>query len=429
VRSSLPDAVDYIEPDSRLSYEIHQTIRQGIDLEGAAIEAEDDPFWKELCELGTEVWLDTGDVEAIEPIWSRQFSGLTTNNTLLNEEVQKGIYDDLIASSDKSLGDLDSKQRVREIALILNARHGLRLVEKYRCPVSVELHTDLAHDTDASVATARRLCAICPDYFIVKIPFTPAGILATRVLRDEGLPINMTLGFGARQNYLATALAGPSYVNVFLGRIGSYFSENDLGNGDLTGEKAALASQTEVSIFTRGIPQCQTKQIAASIRSADQLQNIAGIDVVTLPPHIAVDAKQQLDGRWSPRLKEQYEISLAPDVDGSTIRVDTLWEVSAETRKFVQQMILNQPSTAEQLVEAAADYGVHDLFPKFSKSDLKTLSDQGKIPQHQVWGDRILGGRLGIDSLLTTAGLCDFAASQAELDERIRKQLGSHLGT
>jgi transaldolase len=58
-----------------------------------------DPFWKGLRDAGTELWLDTGDIDAAAKLWTDEFSGLTTNNTLLNKEVQKGIYDQVIKES------------------------------------------------------------------------------------------------------------------------------------------------------------------------------------------------------------------------------------------------------------------------------------------------------------------------------------------
>ncbi len=50
-----------------------------------------DPFWESLRETGTELWLDTGDMEEAEANWSAEMSALTTNNTLINSEIQKGI--------------------------------------------------------------------------------------------------------------------------------------------------------------------------------------------------------------------------------------------------------------------------------------------------------------------------------------------------
>ena len=56
-----------------------------------------DPFWGSLRNTGTELWLDTGDMEEAEANWTAEMSALTTNNTLLNNEIQKGIYDVFIS--------------------------------------------------------------------------------------------------------------------------------------------------------------------------------------------------------------------------------------------------------------------------------------------------------------------------------------------
>jgi len=51
------------------------------------------PLFKSCRETGSEIWLDTGDMEAVDRLITPEVSALTTNNTLLNKEVQKGIYD------------------------------------------------------------------------------------------------------------------------------------------------------------------------------------------------------------------------------------------------------------------------------------------------------------------------------------------------
>ena len=102
-----------------------------------------DPFWQALVESGTELWLDTGDIDEAEANWSGEMSALTTNNTLLNNEIQKGIYDVFISEARHIVHELPLEARVKEIAFMLNARHGLRLASKFGGYVSVELHTDI----------------------------------------------------------------------------------------------------------------------------------------------------------------------------------------------------------------------------------------------------------------------------------------------
>ncbi|MGE5420787.1 MAG: transaldolase family protein, partial [Chloroflexota bacterium] len=245
-----------------------------------------DPFWESLRGTGTELWLDTGDMAEAEANWSSEFSALTTNNTLLNKEIQKGIYDVFISEAKAVVRDLPHGDRVKEIAFILNARHALRLAQKFRGYVSVELHTDTAHDIKAIFNYGRRYHEICPEQFIVKVPLTAEGLIGARMLKDAGVKVNFTLGFSARQNVLITRLARPDYVNVFLGRIGSYIIDNKLGDGTGAGEMATIASQNWVTGISAENP-WQTKQIAASIRNYDQLELLAGIDVFTIPPKVA----------------------------------------------------------------------------------------------------------------------------------------------
>ena len=110
-------------------------------------EFESDALWQQFLDLGTELWLDSGNFEEVRSVWTREFSALTTNNTLLNKEVQTGTYDDLIAEAAELLSgfeDLTEREFMLEIAFILNATHGLRLVEQFDAFVSVEEHTDLA---------------------------------------------------------------------------------------------------------------------------------------------------------------------------------------------------------------------------------------------------------------------------------------------
>ena len=87
------------------------------------------PVWGRLRQIGSELWLDTGDIKEAGRLWTQEFSALTTNNTLLNKEVQKGQYDSLVSEADKILSaypQLSPQQRMLEIAFILNAKHGLR---------------------------------------------------------------------------------------------------------------------------------------------------------------------------------------------------------------------------------------------------------------------------------------------------------------
>jgi len=409
------------QPGEQAISEIHALIRDGLDREESGQKPwPSDSFWAGLRSLGSQLWLDTGDMEGASKLWTKELSGLTTNNTLLNAEVQKGIYDDVIRKAAKVLQSVAPETRVLEIAWILNARHGLRLARRFGGKVSVELHTALADDVEGAVAYGRRFMKICPEQFIVKVPLTAAGLIATRRLREENVPVNFTLGFSARHNYLAASFARPSYVNVFLGRLGAYFADNKLGDGKMIGEKATLASQRFVKELSRGQKE-PTLQIAASLRGASQVADLAGVDVFTLPLKVAEEAKKNLDGKWKSRLGEVYPVALAQGVDQRSVRWETLWDVGAPEKKLAEAITARPPATGDELVRVAESCGARDLFPHLSPADLERIGKDGKIPKHDAWKDRIQGGELAVDTLLNLAGLASFTHDQNALDDRIRR--------
>ena len=115
------------------------------------------PLWAAVTKTGTALWLDTGDVDAARELWVREFTALTTNNTLLNKEVQKGIYDKLVPDAAKLLKahDLPQDRRVQEIAFVLNAAHGLQLVRTFDADVSNTIFL-VGSATETLAAPARR---------------------------------------------------------------------------------------------------------------------------------------------------------------------------------------------------------------------------------------------------------------------------------
>jgi transaldolase len=387
-----------------------------------------DSRWHKLRELGTRLWLDTGDLEGAARQWTADFEALTTNNTLLNREVQKGIYDDFIAqslSSSSVLRDVDGQQQVIELALILNARHGLKLVQRFDAWVSVELHTDLADNLEATIWYGERLFEIYPDRFIVKVPLTPAGYLAARALSASGVRVNFTLGFSARQNYLAALLAQPAFVNVFLGRLNSFVADNDLGSGQNVGERTLIASQRAVAEL-RAQRHLPTQQIAASMRAGHQVNALAGVDVMTLPLRVAKDfvASQTSPGALVPFANQRYPVAIERAAAERVVRA--LWEVTPRF-KDAAVALLDEPLDdyqADDLRSFFVERGIGDLFPAWSEEDLQAISEDGKIPGYLQWARRLEDGEVALDALMSQSGLQSFATDQGALDARIEAYLG-----
>ncbi len=417
--------------DSRLAQDVAQFCKKQVTQpQQSRASFPSSPLWAAVAKTGTSLWLDTGDVDAAKELWVREFVALTTNNTLLNKEVQKGIYDQLVPGTATLLRGAAPKmptdQLVQEIAFVLNAVHGMKLVRTFDADVSVELHTATADDAEASYQYGKRFAAICPDRFIVKVPLTPAGLLAARRLRDDGIRLNFTLGFSARQNWLIASLAQPTWCNVFMGRINAFIADNKLGDGVNAGEKATLASQRGVRKLN-GKTKLDVRQIGASMRSGQQCEDLLGLDVFTMP--IAA-AKEFLKKNPAPAtLKDKTaadpKVTFAGGADAAVDKLDICWTITPqfEAAAAAAAKLDAKKATAADVLKTLAASGAGDLFPQFTADESAKITKEGKIPVYSSWRDRVRAGTASWDGILTAAALGSFAQDQQALDDRIKKQL------
>ena len=137
-------------------------------------------------------------------------------------------------------------------------------------PVSAEV---TAIETGAMVEEGRRLARVAENV-VVKVPLTPDGLKACRVLTDEGTKVNVTLCFSAAQAILA-AKAGARFVSPFIGRL------DDIGADGL-----ALVSEI-VEIYA-AYPNFTTEVLVASVRNLAHVVEAAkmGAQVATMPPAV-----------------------------------------------------------------------------------------------------------------------------------------------
>ncbi|MGM0668050.1 MAG: transaldolase family protein [Bacteroidota bacterium] len=393
---------------------IKDYILKGIEEDPVNVHA--DSFWANLHNTGTTLWLDTGDIDEALQVWSGEMEALTTNNTLINKVIQKGIYDDFIPRTQEILDSMPHDKKIMETAFILNARHGLRLTRKFGGFVSVELHTSTAHDIDAIVNYGLRYWDICPEKFIIKVPYTAAGLIGARLLKEKGVRINFTLGFSARQNVMAAYLSRPDYLNVFLGRIGAYIVDNEIGEGTGTAEKTVIETQKYIKDIRTELG-TETRLIAASIRHHDQLDMLAGVDVFTIPPKVAGMGRRELDGNFKSRLEEDYDHGLSFDPHNEAM--DKFWEVDPGLLRLARDLGNKLPESGQELEDIMRNEGYEDMFPILSPEERQRISDDGKIPVRSAWLEKISAGKIAPDTLLNLAGLASFTTDQAELDNRI----------
>lgn len=403
---------------------VHSFIKDEFTQRAETFHSKFDPneLWKQTRLAGSLLWLDTGDLEAANELWNPSFSALTTNNTLLNNEIQKGIYDDLIPKAAHTLRStvpqIEERQLVQEIAFILNAFHGLRLVKTFNAFVSVELHTDFANDIEQSIAFAHRFYTLCPEKFIIKIPMTSAGFITVQKLSKQGIPINFTLGFSARQNYLAALFSHPTYVNIFMGRLNAFISGNQLGDGKNIGEKTTRETQN-LLYELRNQGKTKTKLIGASIRNGEQLAAVIGTDVLTMPTTAASEYMAQSPQKVKSQMSESSAINLNSGIILDDFNGQSLWEVSPTFQSCVDDLLKIEQLTAKSLQDHFSEAGLPDFLPNWSEEEQLTITQDGKIPVFNTWKEKLGKGTIALDALMNVSALHSFTTDQEKLDKRI----------
>lgn len=395
------------------------------EIKGESPKNESDPLFSRLKELGTELWIDTGELEKAQDIWREELTALTTNNTLANQVVQSGVMDQVIKDTIEKIRqeglNLSEEEMLLEVGFVINCKIALRLVQAFKVKVSVELHPAVSRNIERTLHYGRRYFNVCPEYFIIKVPLTPEGYLSVRTLRQEGVPINFTLGFSVRQNYLAARLSNPDFVNVFLGRLNQVVMDHEAGTGDLVGEKVTLATQNALRSARNEHKGVSSRLIAASIRNGEQVSFLAGLDVMTIPPKAMKEFQDS--GKSAEQVVPHLNDSIEPGVDPKhslAKRFPELWNLSDEFINFVDNLVSREGLDSMKGHELAgiAEQQAVNLFHPFSDDDLKKIQDHGKIPNLSVWPESV-----GLDDLMTQAALQSFTKDQNALDERIRSFL------
>jgi transaldolase len=419
-----------MDPIQTLGNRVHEFIRQNIDSEADTMPVvpQSSRDWQKVREAGCSLWLDTGDIEEASRLWVTEFEALTTNNTLLNREVQKGIYDNLIPRAvdtlRSELPEISETELLREVAFILNAWHGLRLVRTFNSNVSVELHTDLAHNLEGTVEYGKRFYAVCPKKFIIKVPLTASGFLAARKLRQQGIPINFTLGFSVRQNYLAALLTGPNYVNIFLGRLNAFVSGHKLGDGKNIGEKVSLATQRMLNDLAAG-NRSSTRLIGASLRNGAQVSAIAGVNVLTMPTGVVEDYNDTPPASVENQVHHDPPVTFFEGITEGDFYGSSLWNVTDSFRQAVDELLTRDVDgmSGNDLKMFFQEAGESDILPELSSREQAFIAETGKIPDYQHWRDKLKNKEVGLDTLMNVSGFHSFCGDQAELDSRIRSML------
>jgi transaldolase len=195
-----------------------------------------------------QIFLDTANIDQIKQAAKLGIiSGVTTNPSLLAKETTN-----------------DYETVTKKICSIIDG------------PVSVEVLSETAEE----MIKEARIKATWAKNVNIKIPITPAGLEATSVLSKEGIQINVTLCFSANQCLLG-ALAGATYVSIFIGRL------------DDAGQDGMQVVEDTLSILAN-YPELDAQVIAASIRNPLHVTYaaMAGAEVATVPYTVLMQMMQ-----------------------------------------------------------------------------------------------------------------------------------------
>jgi len=192
-----------------------------------------------------KLFLDSAIIKDIDKrLDAGVISGVTTNPTLIKKSGREpdDVYADLI----QDLG-------VQDVSIEVDGKYADKLIEN-----------------------GIQYGKLWIDQATIKLPCTPEGIKACKMLNFMGIRTNMTLVFSVSQAILC-ALAGATYVSPFVGRL------DDNGHDGI----GLIREIAKVFCHNR----TDTKILAASIRDAATVGKAfqAGAHICTIPPKVYDD--------------------------------------------------------------------------------------------------------------------------------------------
>ncbi len=362
-----------------------------------------------------------------------EVDGNTTNQPLIEKVL------DRLLSADETDGIVAWARRLREVDpgltleegtvlvySILNGRLAWEVLDRFGAGrtwhISLELHTALAPDPVASRRVARALSRAVPGA-LVKVAFTPDhphALLIARDLEREGVAVNFTATFSARQVVAAALLANPHRTNIFLGRL------NQGLRLDLLGEHVLLEAQRHMRRLRRDFG-VRTLNMAASVRRWQTMVLTAGCDAYTVPypvlkafltqgevgPEAVCDC-QEMDFTEAVRALPAEVVEKV----GGFERVERLWKVEPEFIEFLVEL-RSDPAfdrlDGEGLFRRFEAAGFGDFFYAPTAAEWRELR-KNKLPDL----DSPLTRRIALDTLYSLLAVGDFANFQDQMDARIR---------
>jgi transaldolase len=257
---------------------------------------------------------DTGDFQAIARLKPQD---ATTNPSLLYKAAQRPEYRHLVEEAleyaEKKGGNKTEQSGAFMDQLFVS--FGREILKVIPGRVSTEVDARLSFDTEGTMAKARHLISLYEkdgtgrERVLIKIASTWEGIKAAEQLEKEGIHCNLTLLFSFAQA-VACFEAGVTLISPFVGRIYDYYKKENGGKDIPIDQDPGVASVTRIYNYGKKFGY-KTQVMAASFRKIEQIERLAGCDLLTISPDL-LEKMQQTQGEIQRALSPE-KAKLSPD--------------------------------------------------------------------------------------------------------------------
>jgi transaldolase len=399
------------------------------------------PLLSALRRAGTShVYADTADTEELGKLLATAGGAIVAevDGNTANQPLVRKVVDRYLAAADlkdctddlRRRGDLAKQPLPPLLYAIVCGRIGNDFTRAFASgrawEVSLQIHMSLASDVEAAKRIGRHLRRMVPTAF-VKVPFAPYAPQCFFIARDlerQGIPVNFTSTFSARQAVVAALLGEVTRTNIFMGRL------NQGLEAALLGEHVDLEAQRQLKRL-RAETGAKTQLIVASMRDWQTFMRVAGCDVFTAPCEAIRDFLAQTE--VAPQaIRSQLETSYEDSLGISdkvlkalgTERIARLYRVEPELVEFLLELRSSAEWSAmrdgERLARRFDEAGFGDFFYVPSTGEWEAMK-KNKLPDLEAPVTK----RLALDTLFSLLADADFENHQAEIDRKIAERLGA----
>jgi transaldolase len=250
----------------------------------------------------TFVVADTGDFERMKDFTPKD---ATTNPSLILKAAQLPAYRYLIDETIQKHPNTQINQLIDHLLVAF----GVEILKIIPGRVSTEIDAEFSYDLEASVAKARRIIdlykalGIDQDRILIKIAATWEGIQSARILEAEGIHCNLTLVFNLMQA-ATCADAKVKLISPFIGRITDWHKKNlgeQWNESTMSGlNDPGVLSTSKIYNYFKYFD-IKTEIMGASFRNIEQIQALAGCDLLTISPEL-LEKLQLTEGELQTKL-------------------------------------------------------------------------------------------------------------------------------